>query len=805
MRGRRLQHAAARIEAEGLHGIRTVWMDGFHALPEPELRVIGAMGQHAELTLAMDDADLTETVVARLGELEFSEEALRGGRTRAAIAVVKAPGIEREVDEIARRIVEQADAGRPFREMGVVVHTEDVYAPLLRSTLERFGIPARFYFDAQLERHPVVRYLAGAVDAMLGGWDHAETLAVLRLAPRLADFDAADRWDFAVREQMPNAGVESLRALLRHRAQELVRSREEDSAEGAHAGLVRISMVDVGWRVGESPEPVAAPNILPNNSSVVAPREANGVADSAKVAAPNEAAAAQNRLEREIDALAALEAWRGLALAPKTWAARVATFGKRFRLARPAEPATHEETLEWRSQAAVLQAFEAALHEAAQALRNASPISLADYWRVVKSVLRLTPLRLEDGRRNVVHVMSAHEAREWVLPVVFACGMVEKQFPKAHPQDPFFSDVARCQLNAAGVRVRTVAEFEREQRALFDAAVSAATMVATLSYPEFDARGERTLPSMYLEGVLTPAVDAVAARPRARGTVGLRGGAQLAGAAALDYLRERTAKLSPSGLETYLQCPFQYFTQRLLRLKSAPGRAEKRLNALVQGEIVHEVLKEWWTAPQDVAPIFERVFADRLARDHIPSGYETERVRNGLLDDLLRFTSDDSWLRADFRSETEINFAFPLAEGVEVAGRIDRLDVAEDGSAYVIDYKYSRAQRVKDKLKDETLLQAPLYLMAAEHLGKRPAGMYYVGVKGKTIYAGWTSDGQEPSLPMPERWLETTRERTLGILREIREGRVAVAPADREACAYCESRDVCRIDVTVGQAEAEGA
>jgi uncharacterized sodium:solute symporter family permease YidK len=59
-----------------------------------------------------------------------------------------------------------------------------IYAPALRSTLERFGIPARFYFDTALERHAVVRFLSGAIDAMLGGWDHARTLAVLMLAFR---------------------------------------------------------------------------------------------------------------------------------------------------------------------------------------------------------------------------------------------------------------------------------------------------------------------------------------------------------------------------------------------------------------------------------------------------------------------------------------------------------------------------------------------------------------------------------------------------------------------------------------------
>ena len=97
------------------------------------------------------------------------------------------------------------------------------------------------------------------------------------------------------------------------------------------------------------------------------------------------------------------------------------------------------------------------------------------FWRSVKAVVRLKVLRLADGRRNVVHVLSAPEARQWVLPVVFVCGLVEKQFPQFHAQDPFFPEAARTRLNQAGIRVRTVAELEREERALFDSAVSRAT------------------------------------------------------------------------------------------------------------------------------------------------------------------------------------------------------------------------------------------------------------------------------------------------------------------------------------------
>ncbi|MGD0771633.1 MAG: PD-(D/E)XK nuclease family protein [Candidatus Solibacter sp.] len=733
-RARRLELAAAQIAARGLNGVSTICMDGFHSLPDPDLRVVSAIGNHADLTLTLDDLDLTPALRSRLSSMGFTEERLPARRAHPALALVKAPGVEREVEEIARRILEQAAAGRPFREIAVIVRTPEIYVPVLRSTLERFAIPARFYFDIPLDRHPVVRFLSGAVEAMLGGWDHARTLAVLRLAPRFADFAPADRFDFDVREQIPNAGLSQLRSLL---------------------------LADDGQ-----------------------PRSG------------------ADRLLHKLDSLASLEEWRAFSLTPKDWAARFSTLRHLFVPAPPAEPATHELALQWRSQPAVLRLFDEALADAASALDPAREIAIEDYWRAVKSVLTLKPLRLDDGRRNVVHVISAPEARQWVLPIVFVCGMVEKQFPHFHPQDPFFPDPARCRLNAAGIRIPTAAEFEREERALFSTATSRATMLVTLSYPEFDARGERHLPSIYLEDLLQPPEDAVPVRPAPRRLPEPRPAPQIAAPDLLDFLRRKTARLSPSGLESFLQCPFQYFAQRLMRLKTAPLRPEERLSFIEQGNIVHEVLAEWWPDPQNVAPLFERIFARHLEEAHIPNGYHTERLRNAMLDDLKRFTSQDSWPRSAWQSQTEIPFSFPLADGLEISGRIDRLDVAPDGRAFVLDYKYSAAQRVKDKLKNQNLMQAPLYLMAAGRLNFRPAGMFYVGVKGGIVYSGWSDDLRLDSLALPENWLETTRDRTLQIVGEIRQGRVEILPADRDSCRFCDAKDVCRIEVALGGAGA---
>jgi len=216
---------------------------------------------------------------------------------------------------------------------------------------------------------------------------------------------------------------------------------------------------------------------------------------------------------------------------------------------------------------------------------------------------------------------------------------------------------------------------------------------------------------------------------------------------------------------------------------------------LKQGEIVHEVLAEWWASPQDIVPLFEGVFARYLQDEHIPPGYHTERLRNSMLDDLTRFVRQDPWPRAAFRSEMEREFTFELAPGVAVRGRIDRIDTAPDGKAYVIDYKYSRADTVKDKLENDNLLQAPLYLMAAEQVyGARAAGVFYVGLRTGMVYAGWSESPLLDSVAMPERWLERTRERALTIVEEIRAGRVSVQPADPAKCRWCDAKDVCRVE-----------
>ena len=205
------------------------------------------------------------------------------------------------------------------------------------------------------------------------------------------------------------------------------------------------------------------------------------------------------------------------------------------------------ESARVRSTSAALAAFEEILDGAAVALDASGRCALAVFWKQVETALALEPLRVPDARRNVVHVMDAYEARQWELPVVFVCGLIERHFPQYHREDPILGDAAR---RRAGLD--TAADRQTEERFLFELATSRATEETILSYPRFDEQGEDTLPSFFLEGEFEPADRAARSCHACSRTWTPRADLETR-----PTLIHKT--LSPTGIESFLQCPFQFF------------------------------------------------------------------------------------------------------------------------------------------------------------------------------------------------------------------------------------------------------
>src|SRR5260221_6701942 len=137
LRSGQVDGAARRIAQPCVCGVTAVWMDGFFALTDPELAVIRAMAAHADLTITLPELDGPNLT-------GFAERRLERKRAEPAVQSFSAPTVDREAEEIARRILARVGAGTAFREIGIIVHNPEGDLPALRAALGPFRVPARF-------------------------------------------------------------------------------------------------------------------------------------------------------------------------------------------------------------------------------------------------------------------------------------------------------------------------------------------------------------------------------------------------------------------------------------------------------------------------------------------------------------------------------------------------------------------------------------------------------------------------------------------------------------------------------------
>lgn len=190
-----------------------IWMDGFLAFSPLEWQTVRALASQVDLTLTLPDAPVFNDVRRLALALGAEEKLLPGGARKPQRTIVAAASMERETDEIARRILELREQGTAFREIGIAIRDVAGYLPLLQSTFERCNIPARFYFSVPLAPHPAAVFLNGVIDNAIDGWEFGAALDTLRAHPGWGRSAWFDRFDFRARESMPGRGAQQLLAL----------------------------------------------------------------------------------------------------------------------------------------------------------------------------------------------------------------------------------------------------------------------------------------------------------------------------------------------------------------------------------------------------------------------------------------------------------------------------------------------------------------------------------------------------------------------------------------------------------------
>jgi ATP-dependent helicase/DNAse subunit B len=465
-----------------------------------------------------------------------------------------------------------------------------------------------------------------------------------------------------------------------------------------------------------------------------------------------------------------------------------------------------------------------------------------------------------------VRILSPYGLRATRTRFLFCASLQEGDFPAAGPTDPLLGEERRAALGIPALRRGDPAA---EERYLFGSCVSRPTERLYLSWRSSDEEGGALARSPFVDDVLdllTPGPEE--ALKRVRGPERVLPSASeapteraLARALALAkddpeakpgplrspvILADLAARgvTSANSLEGWLGCPYRWFVDHELQ----PQRLEPESDPLWIGSVVHDAL--------------ERLYRERPGEDSIPRPGDVERWKRRfgeLLDELAEDTlaprpersaamararaQVESFLEAESETETDLRprpdllewtFGFdeegppPLRRGdLVLRGRVDRVDVAPDGTGAVVrDYKTGSAVADARHFEERGSLQIQLYMTAVRDiLGLEPiAGLYQpLGATDPSrrrprglalrdddrlegldlVRGGGSRDVCEPDE------LEDHLSRAMDVASRsasrMRKGEIDRRPIGGRCPEYCTFQAICRLERALGVPDENGA
>lgn len=305
---------------------------------------------------------------------------------------------------------------------------------------------------------------------------------------------------------------------------------------------------------------------------------------------------------------------------------------------------------------------------------------------------------------------------------------------------------------------------------------------------------------------------------------------------------------APTALETYANCPYQFFVKHILNLKPVEDLSDD-LDARESGILLHGILSAFHTKLLNEKRTVSNCSDDELKeflREMIEIAVNDQKVRlNELLDTesfiaaekILGIAGDATmsilWRYLLEARENKTGLIPSLFENrfgglsltglgsekisapyeIRIHGTIDRIDINPDKKVYkVIDYKSGKNDYAEKDIASGRKLQIPVYLLATvkgkvtgipeDHLYLFPQifSLKYkedeFGPKEVAVPRGVNEDTHETAERTWTNLLSTTEENIRKFVLGIYEGKFPLTsePAREEkACKYCEFSNLCRV------------
>ena len=826
---------------------------GFYDVTQVQLSLFEAVVKRCPVTLYFPLCDDPAFAFARRF-FERHIEPLRGAEPDTSappgksveppqIRVMDAVGPDDELTAACKEILTLVEThGYRFDDIGLVARTLEPYRASLRRILDQHRIPFVTREGVPVVQDPSAKVLAQLAALPLTEFYRAPVLDVLTspfyrrdrqepdgLEPR------PDLWRLAVRELGITRGEDEWRRLSSTGALE-ARASEDDEEPVEWNGTVRIEAAQIRLLGEMVARLIRDCRALPEQGSAAELTDAFMALAGKHLAIPGVTEDLNGEGEASGRVAARGEAIRGV-----------------FTRLRQLDPL--EETLRWEDWTAL---FMDALE------RTSTPIEPEDHAGVM--------------------VLDAMDARGVSVRALIVLGLNEKIFPRYIREDAFLRDRNRRVLDEAlGYKIDEKLAGYDEERLLFALLQQAASQRLYFLWQRADANGRPLAPSTYLDLFLKPEgrdrgpeisvprrladrlglplyVPALLTREelsvglvlQGRDPVALldsvdRGGALFEhGLGALHVLDSEarglgdhdgmtgplerqwaaltSRGLAPTSLEQYAQCPFRYFSAKVLGLEPIWRETGGDVPPPVLGELCHDTLKRCYQRlveagwPKTELPRETRQAAVASAADAVFASYATvhgtgyaltwQLARDtvvALAGAMVEADEEDfresgfEPVRFEVEAEGSLEGVDPASfKGVRIAGRLDRLDRrAQPPALRVVDYKYRHGsgRGIDRNLVAAAVrgfrLQPPLYALMV------PAGQA-TQVRTESVDLAFLIRKPSPQIERARFDADAWDGPAAGLMKKtleavvdgIREGRHLILPDGY--CDHCEFSACCR-------------
>lgn len=320
-------------------------------------------------------------------------------------------------------------------------------------------------------------------------------------------------------------------------------------------------------------------------------------------------------------------------------------------------------------------------------------------------ILKEHNVRLEAEPRQdtgAVRLMTAHKAKGLEFDYVYVI----------HAYDGHWGgkrDTQAFRLPYGGTAIPEEGDSEHDERRLLYVALTRARLDAYISYGTTGADGRIRTPSRFIGEIhddLKEVIDgATVALPKQASIIFAERAVHRGPETYRAYVREMFTRrgLSPTALNHYLACPWQWFYRDFFRMQFVPSVQQ------MKGTAVHAALQDFFNkrnTDKSVGPDFvlER-FERHLSLQNIPSR-ERERIRTDMREALAGYVKkySSTWTRQTL-NEFGIK-GVALDEHILLSGKLDKIELHENGTdVTVVDYKTGKPKSrnsIEGNTKDGT-------------------------------------------------------------------------------------------------------